>query len=111
MKITSLIPALLLILACPLFAQSSNFEGKRVRHFTKEWTDDYYNYNKEVYQAYNKSIKDTDGTEFLVEVWHGPMVCYRKDGTKRYEGVYRHGKREGLFSFWAVNGTKTGEAR
>ncbi len=85
-------------------------EGKRVLRYTREFTDDYYNDHKEVYYAYPKALENDDGTKLYVDVWHGPMVGYHKNGRKSIEGVYRHGRREGVFAVWAANGTKTGES-
>jgi hypothetical protein len=97
--------ALLPVFACPLFAQDSMFEGQRVTKFTKEWIDGYRNYHKDVYLAYIKNVKDVGGTEYPVEIWHGPVVSYIHNG--KTEGVYRDGKREGLFVYQDTkNGVK-----
>jgi hypothetical protein len=82
-------------------------EGQRVTKYTKIWIDDYHNYNKEVYWAYLKSLKDEKGDERYVEIRHGKVTGFYKNGNKRWEAEYRNGKREGAFTMWAENGTKT----
>src|SRR5215467_5059346 len=70
-------------------------EGQWVRTYTKVWTDAYYNYHKEVYLAYIKTLKDEKGVEFAPEIRHGKATGFHKNGTKSWEGAYHHGKPEG----------------
>jgi antitoxin component YwqK of YwqJK toxin-antitoxin module len=91
------------LLCLPAFARSVEFEGKQVREYTKEWTDDYYNKHKVVYHGYRGDDNYHQG-EF--EIWHGPAVFYSM-GRKALEGTYRNGKRDGLFTSWSINGAKT----
>jgi hypothetical protein len=83
-------------------------DGQRVRKYTKEWTDDYGNYNKDVYLAYTKTLKDEKGAEVVAEIWHGKATGFHENGSKSWEGVYRHGKREGEFTTWSKDSTRTG---
>jgi hypothetical protein len=82
-------------------------EGQRVREYTKVWTDDYGNYHKDVYHAYTKTLKDEQGEEVTVEIWHGKATGFHKNGKESWQGDYRDGKREGEFTMWADNGTRT----
>ncbi len=84
--------------------------GEAVRKYTKEWTDDFRGFHKEVYTAYSKRLKDDTGTEHSVEIWHGPAADHHKNGTKAWEAIYRNGLREGEFTSWGDDGTKTGSA-
>src|SRR5262249_44463191 len=83
-------------------------EGQRVRQYTKVWTDDYGNYQKDVYRAYTKPLKDEQGGEAPAEIWHGKATGFHKNGNKSWEVDYRHGKREGEYTSWADNGVRTG---
>jgi hypothetical protein len=84
--------------------------GRPVTKYTKVWTDDYFNYHKEVYYAYTKTLKDEHSEEVTVEIWHGKATGFHKNGTKSWEVEYRDGKREGTFTSWADNGSRTGLA-
>ena len=63
--------------------------GERVRKYTREWTDDYYNFHKEVYEAYTATLKDEKGRDVVAEAWHGKATGYYKDASKSWEAVYR----------------------
>ncbi|HEY7312383.1 MAG TPA: hypothetical protein VH643_23670 [Gemmataceae bacterium] len=91
----------------PKSADGREAEGQRVRKYTKVWTDDYHNHNKEVYLAYTKTLKDEKGVEYAVEIRHGKATGFHKNGNKFWEVEYRHGKAEGEFTNWAENGTRT----
>src|SRR5262245_14299953 len=82
-------------------------EGRWVTKYTKVWIDGYHNYHKEVYQAYTKTLKDEQGEEVRVEIWHGKATGFHKNGNKSWEVDYRNGKREGVFTSWADNGVRT----
>src|SRR5690348_9478340 len=93
--------AALITLVChtqPVLAKSPP-----VIEYTKIWTDDYHNYNKVVYPAYTKALKDETGDEVTIEVWHGLATGFHKNGKKAWEVEYRDGKREGDFTSWADN--------
>jgi ankyrin repeat protein len=80
------------------------------RKYSKAWTDDYGNNHKEIYRAYTKLIKDGQGKEKFVEIWHGPATAFHKNGAKAWQGEFRHGQREGIFDFWSEEGVQTGRA-
>lgn len=86
------------------------FEGTPVKKYTKQWISDFFHEHKEVYYAYTRTIKDKEGNEFEVEIRHGPMVSYYKNGKKFHEEIYRHGQRDGVFRMWAENGVLTSES-
>src|SRR5687768_8332798 len=100
----------LVLLSCipsaTALAQSEQFEGTSVTRYRKQWNDDYFNAHDEEYLAYTKTVKDAEGKEWRVEVLHGPKKDHHANGQKRIEGVYRHGRREGMFTMWAENGQK-----
>lgn len=106
----------LLVLVCLIFPSRGPVDertadrgpkGERVRQYTKTWTDDYGNYNKQVYRAYTKTLKDEQGEDVPVELWHGKATGFHKNGARSWEVEYRNGKREGEFTSWAENGTRT----
>lgn len=85
-------------------------EGQTVRKYTKEWRDDYFNFNRVVYHAYTRTFKDEFGLEVSADIWHGRATGYHENGKKAWEGFYQAGRREGEFSMWAENGMRTGVA-
>jgi hypothetical protein len=120
-----LLRAVLLVVPCALVATLSGLtaephndnspdkrgpDGRLVRKYTREWTDDYHNYHKEVYTAYTRTLKTEKGIEVLVEVRHGPATSFHRNGRKFWEGVYRDGEREGEFTTWSREGIRTGLA-
>ncbi len=90
----------------PVVAQ---FEGRAVQQFRKGTTTGYGGYWEEFYHAYREPRKDTNGIERLVEVRHGPMVTFDREGHKRFAATYRHGLRDGLFTMWNEAGGRTAE--
>jgi hypothetical protein len=85
-------------------------DGQRVRQYMKQWTDDYYNYHKEVYLAYTKTIREKNGDEVTVEIRHGKAAGFHKNGRNAWEGVYCHGKRQGEFTTQSKDGARVGLA-
>jgi len=85
-------------------------QGERVRSYTKIWTDDYSNDHRDVYRAYTKSIRDQQGQEYQVEIWHGLATGYHNNGQKSWECRYVNGQRDGEFRAWADNGQLTMQA-
>ena len=81
--------------------------GQTIREYTKQWTDDYFNFNRVVYRAYTKTLKDETGLEIEAEIWHGLATGYHENGKQAWECIYRSGRREGEFSMWAENGART----
>lgn len=49
-------------------------------------------------EARERWCKMPDGTR------HGPRHAWHADGSKWFEGQYRHGKRQGEWTFWHANG-------
>ncbi|MEQ8791272.1 MAG: hypothetical protein RIC55_33730 [Pirellulaceae bacterium] len=81
--------------------------GQTVRKYTKQWRDDYFNFNRVVYHAYTTMLKDETGQEVSAEIRHGRATGYHENGQKAWEGDYREGRRVGTFSMWAENGART----
>jgi hypothetical protein len=110
---------LLLSGACLLLAGTLTVAGEpaikktthATRKYTKEWTDDYHNFHKDVYQAYETLLKDEQGREIWSEVKHGLATSYYRNGKKAWQGEFRDGQREGEYTTWSENGTKTSEMR
>lgn len=96
-------------LAAPCLAESIRFEEQSVMKYTRIYTDDYGNHNHQEYHAYQTELKDAAGRIIPVDVWHGPMTGFHENGRKQYEGIYRHGQRDGVFTFYDVNGKKAME--
>jgi hypothetical protein len=57
-------------------ANAETVKSPPVTKYTKVWIDSYHNYNKVVYSAYAKALKDETGEEVTVEVWHGTATGY-----------------------------------
>ncbi|WNG35832.1 hypothetical protein F0U61_20750 [Archangium violaceum] len=53
-------------------------------------------------------VKASSGKEREPQL-HGPYVDFHSNGQKQSEGQYADGARVGLWTFWDVNGVKTGE--
>lgn len=115
MKTCSLL-LILFFLSLPCEARSTEFEGQSLRKFegksvwkyTREYKSDYGGFLvREEYHAYRQDLKDSEGRVVPAEVWHGPMTLFHTNtDKKRLQGNYRHGQRDGVFTFYSEEGQK-----
>lgn len=83
------------------------FDGRWVTPYSREWTDDYHNYRREVYYAYLDEVRHPRGHVFRAEILHGPFRSHDRQGRLKMEATYHHGLREGPFTVWGPEDSPT----